>query len=479
MSINLLDMLKDQVAGDLGGQAAKFLGESESNVGSALSNIFPSILGSMIDKGATEEGASGLMNVLKDADTSILGNIGGLFGGGAGAVNGLLNSGSGILSFLMGNKIGGVVDILMKVTGMKSSATSSLIKMAAPFVISMLGKQVRSNGLNIGGLMDLLKGQKEHVAGALPTGMAGAMGLAGFGPGNIIDKVTGTAGDVVGAAGNVVGGAVDTVSDAGKKVVSGAGDLAGGALDAGKNVVGGVANVAGDVGGAAVKTGGGLLKWLLPAFLGLLALGWFGSRGCSTGVDALDNAAAATKDMTESVVDKTAAVAGDAAGAVADVAGDAMDAVGSAFGKIDDVAKAAMDKITFAAGSAGSQMKDFIEGGFKGDGRVTFKNLTFATGSANISGDTGVEVDNVAAILKTYPAANVKVEGYTDNTGDAAKNVELSEARAVSVKNRLVAAGIAASRITTAGMGSANPVASNDTVEGKAQNRRIEMAIVK
>lgn len=479
MSINLLDMLKDQVAGDLGSQAAKFLGESESNVSSALSNILPSILGSVIDKGSSEEGATGLMNVLKDADTSILGNIGGLFGGGAGAVNGLLNSGSGILSFLMGNKIGGVVDILMKVTGMKSSATSSLIKMAAPFVISMIGKQVRGSGLNVGGLMDLLKGQKEHVAGALPTGMAGAMGLSGFGPGGIMDKVTGAAGDVVGAAGNVVGGAVDTVSDTGKKIVSGAGDLAGGAADAGKKVIGGVADVAGDVGGAAVKTGGSLLRWLLPAFLGLLALGWLGSRGCSTGVDALDDMAAKTKDMTENVVDKTAGAVGDVADAAGDVAGGAMDAIGGAFGKVNEAAKAALDKVTFAAGSAGAQMKDFIAGGFKGDGRFRFKNLNFASGSANIAGETGAEVDNLAAILKAYEGVNINVEGYTDSTGDAAKNVTLSESRAVAVKNRLVAAGIAASRISTKGFGSANPVASNDTAEGRAENRRIEVTLSK
>ena len=483
MSINLLDMLKDQVSGELGSQAAKFLGESESNVGSALSNILPSILGSVIDKGSTTEGAEGLMGVLKDADTSILGNIGGLFGGGAGAVNGLLNSGSGILSFLMGNKIGGVVDILMKVTGMKSSATSSLIKMAAPFVIGMIGKQVRGNGLNVGGLMDMLKGQKEHVAPALPAGMASAMGLSGFGASGLVDKVTGSAGNVVGAAGNVVGGAVDGVSDAGKKVLSGASDVAGGAMDAGKKVVGGVADVAGDVGGAAVKTGGSLLKWLFPALLGLLALGYFGTK---TGCDAVDNAAGAVTEVAGDaagavgdVADKATDMAGDAAGAMGDAAGAMGDAISGAFGKIDDVAKAAMDKITFAAGSAGAQMKDFIEGGFEGDGRVTFKNLTFATGSANISGDTGVEVDNVAAILKTYPEANVTVEGYTDNTGDAAKNVELSEARAVSVKNRLVAAGIDASRITTAGLGAANPVASNDTAEGRAENRRIEMFINK
>ena len=479
MSINLLDMLKDQVSGDLGSQAAKFLGESESNVGSALSNILPSILGSVIDKGSTEEGANGLMNVLKDADTSILGNIGGLFGGGAGAVNGLLNSGSGILSFLMGNKIGGVVDILMKVTGMKSSATSSLIKMAAPFVISMISKQVRSGGLNVGGLMDMLKGQKDLVAPALPSGMAGAMGLAGFGPSGLVDKVTGAAGDVVGAAGDVVGGAVDTVSDAGKKVVSGASDLAGGAVDAGKKVVGGVADVAGDVGGAAVKTGGSLLKWLFPAFLGLLALGWFGSRGCNTGVDALDDMAAKTKDMTENVVDKTAGAVGDVAGAAGDAVGGAMDAVGGVFGNINEAAKAALDKVSFAAGSVGSQMKDFIAGGFKGDGRFRFNNLTFASGSANISGETGAEVDNLAAILKAYPDLKINVEGYTDSSGNAAANATLSENRAVSVKNRLVAAGIDASRISTKGFGAANPVASNDTKEGMAQNRRIEVTIMK
>jgi len=479
MSINLLDMLKDQVGGELGSQAAKFLGESESNVGSALSNIFPSILGSVIDKGSTKEGANGLMNVLKDADTSILGNIGGLFGGGAGAVNGLLNGGSGILSMLMGNKIGGVVDILTKTTGMKSSATSSLLKMAAPFVISMIGKQVRSGGLNVGGLMDMLKGQKSHVASALPTGMAGAMGLSGFGPSNIVDKGFDKAGDVVGAAGDAVGGAVDNVSDAGKKLVGGATDMVSGAADTGKKALGGVTNMAGDVGGAAVKTGGGLLKYLLPVFLGLLALGWFGSRGCDSGVGALDDMAAKAKEATENVTDKAAGAVGDMADAAGDAASGAMDAVGGVFGNINEAAKAAMDKITFAAGSAGAQMKDFIDGGFKGDGKVTFKNLTFASGSANISGGSGTEVDNFAAILNTYPDVRINVNGYTDSSGDPAKNVTLSESRAVAVKNRLVAKGIDASRIVTKGFGAADPVASNDTKEGMAKNRRIEVTVIK
>ena len=63
MSINLLDMLKDQVTGSLAKGAAGFLGESESGITKALgSGIFPALLGSMIDKGGSEEGATGLLN---------------------------------------------------------------------------------------------------------------------------------------------------------------------------------------------------------------------------------------------------------------------------------------------------------------------------------------------------------------------------------------------------------------------------------
>ena len=81
--------------------------------------------------------------------------------------------------------------------------------------------------------------------------------------------------------------------------------------------------------------------------------------------------------------------------------------------------------------------------------------------------------------MKAYPGINVLISGYTDNTGDANKNVQLSQARANSVAARLIANGIAAERIEKKGFGSANPIASNDTPEGRSENRRIEVTIVK
>jgi len=183
------------------------------------------------------------------------------------------------------------------------------------------------------------------------------------------------------------------------------------------------------------------------------------------------------------MTDAAAGAVGDAAETVGDAAkaagSAAADAVGSVFSTIDEAAKKTLDGIKFAAGSAGEQMKNFIDGGFKGDSRFRFNNLNFASGSARIDGETGVEVDNLAAILAAYPNVKVHIDGYTDNTGDAAKNVSLSQSRASAVKARLIGKGISANRITVKGNGSADPVATNDTAEGRAQNRRIEVSIAK
>ena len=152
---------------------------------------------------------------------------------------------------------------------------------------------------------------------------------------------------------------------------------------------------------------------------------------------------------------------------------------GAVFGKIDEVAKGALDKITFGANSAGKQMIDYIEGGFKGDAKFTFNNLTFATGSSNIGGESGSEVDNLAAILAAYPGVKVHITGHTDNTGNAAGNMQLSQQRANAVKARLMGKNIDGGRITTKGMGSSEPVADNSTQEGRDQNKRVEINIVK
>jgi outer membrane protein OmpA-like peptidoglycan-associated protein len=86
-------------------------------------------------------------------------------------------------------------------------------------------------------------------------------------------------------------------------------------------------------------------------------------------------------------------------------------------------------------------------------------------------------VDRVAAYLLGHPDRVVLVEGFTDSTGDEERNLDLSVRRAAAVKTRLVEAGVDEARVVTAGYGQAYPVASNETDEGRRQNRRIEITV--
>ncbi|EFF9906433.1 OmpA family protein [Escherichia coli] len=83
----------------------------------------------------------------------------------------------------------------------------------------------------------------------------------------------------------------------------------------------------------------------------------------------------------------------------------------------------------------------------------------------------------VAMVLKEYPKTAVNVIGYTDSTGGHDLNMRLSQQRADSVASALITQGVDASRIRTQGLGPANPIASNSTAEGKAQNRRVEITL--
>jgi K(+)-stimulated pyrophosphate-energized sodium pump len=137
--------------------------------------------------------------------------------------------------------------------------------------------------------------------------------------------------------------------------------------------------------------------------------------------------------------------------------------------------------LTFAANGIEDQLIKFLDSSeeVSKDKWFDFKNLNFATGSAVIDSTSMNEVSNIAEIMKAYPAVDIKVGGYTDNVGNAASNLNLSADRAATVKAALTAAGIAATRMESEGYGQEHPAASNDTDEGKAQNRRIAVSVRK
>ncbi|WP_369048810.1 OmpA family protein [Tenacibaculum sp. UWU-22] len=94
---------------------------------------------------------------------------------------------------------------------------------------------------------------------------------------------------------------------------------------------------------------------------------------------------------------------------------------------------------------------------------------------------TGVtqKLDLISSIMKDYPAANFVIEGHTDNTGSNTLNQKLSEKRASAVLNYLVSKGISANRLSSIGYGENYPIADNNTAQGRAQNRRVEIKLAK
>lgn len=105
------------------------------------------------------------------------------------------------------------------------------------------------------------------------------------------------------------------------------------------------------------------------------------------------------------------------------------------------------------------------------------QDILFATNSAQLTGTLQSDLYKVAASLNNYPGTIATVVGHTDNTGTDAYNYQLSQARAQAVASVLVSGGVAQSRINAIGRGESQPIASNATAEGRAQNRRVEIII--
>lgn len=106
------------------------------------------------------------------------------------------------------------------------------------------------------------------------------------------------------------------------------------------------------------------------------------------------------------------------------------------------------------------------------------QDILFASDSAALRSDLQSDLQAVAGNLQAYPNSTVQVIGHTDSTGEAAYNQRLSEQRAYAVVDVLAGAGVPMTRLQAIGRGEDQPVASNLTEEGKAQNRRVEIVIL-
>jgi outer membrane protein OmpA-like peptidoglycan-associated protein len=111
--------------------------------------------------------------------------------------------------------------------------------------------------------------------------------------------------------------------------------------------------------------------------------------------------------------------------------------------------------------------------------KLTLKEnaVRFNVNKSSLTSTAQANLDKLVPVFKEYPDTNIQIFGYTDSDGTDEYNLGLSRDRAASVRTYLISKGLSASRFTTTGMGEADPIATNETTDGKSQNRRVEFAI--
>lgn len=175
MAVNLLDMIKGAIAGQVSESIGSSVGLDKKQSSSALDALIPVLLGGMLKKASTPSGADELSKTIGNQDSSILGNLGDLLG--SGKQSSLIEAGLKLLPSLLGGSQSSIVPALAKLLGISDKSITSLLGLLAPIAISVIGKYVKSQGLGVSDLTKLFKDQSSFLSSAIPGELQGAMGL--------------------------------------------------------------------------------------------------------------------------------------------------------------------------------------------------------------------------------------------------------------------------------------------------------------
>lgn len=263
--MNFMDSIKGAVAQQAMDKLGAALGMDSKQASSAFETASAVILGNVMKKaGSGSAGAKSIFDMANKVDPSMLDKLGDAFSGSGAAAEGFQKAGGGLLDSILGADQSGMISAIAKALGLDKDMIGKLLKMVAPIVVGMLGKQIKSQGLDVGGLTNFLSSQQSTLKNFLPGSLSSDLGLSSL-----------TAG-----ASRAVSGAANKAAGATKAAASEAADA-----------------------------GGGLLKTVLPivaiAALAFLAWRFFLSKG----EEVVDAATSAVQDASSAVTEGAAQLA--------------------------------------------------------------------------------------------------------------------------------------------------------------------------
>lgn len=431
MSLNIIDLIKGQLGSAFVSQAASQLGESEAGVSKAISGLLPVIVGGLANN---SDNPTVLDSVSNASSQGILGNL----------LDTASNNSmvSGLLSSIFGDKLSGIINTIATYAGISNNSSSSLLNLVTGATVGSVGKYAAENNLDKSGISSLLNDQKGVVSTLLPAGLSlASLNVGDWAKGYKFDNDNDT---------------IASTPHEEPKV----------------EVTRSVADGGTFPNNPTPSEGGSIWKWLLPLLL-LIAAAYFLWKQCEK------------KETTS-----TTTVSGDSLNTVNDTMSTQNDTTSMTTTKVDEDIDLNGTALKGYKGGLEDQMIAFLKSdGYKNaanddalkDKWYDFDHVNFKIGSANAleAGSEG-QLQNLVAILKAYPDAKIKIGGYTDKTGDEAKNKKLSSDRAHFIKDWLGKQGVGAQVIAADGYGSEfAKVDASASNEERAVDRKMSVRFAK
>lgn len=439
MSLNLLDQAKSYFNNEVINQANGSLNESESNLSKAIEVIIPTIVGWISDKAQTPEGSAELIKAAADQESKgVLNTIGKFLHHEDGAT--LRDEGATLSNSLFENKHVDTIKQISSYAGIKASSVSTLISMALPTILGLLGKHFKANDFSTDHIADFFIAQKATATGFLPADFTQTDLKSTFSEAKVIDPI---------------------ISPEPPKAVPV------------KHIEPVVAHETHHATHEEKKERPKGI-WVLPliaVILAVLAAWWF-TRDTSDGKHEQSHDTTVVHSETTT---KETTIKGklDSNGDFIYDEGDSVSITLPNNAGILKVGKYSTEARLVAFLTDNDAKIDTVKGNW-----FEFTNVHFKLNSTELTDQSNNQLKNMVAITKAFPTAKFKFGGYTDNTGSAETNITLSQKRAdaIAVLVQKLGANKAAFEASK-GYGPEFPVANNETPEGRAQNRRVAINV--